>query len=282
MFFKLEYLNVSIVLYNTNLKLLERSVISLLRTKLNIKILLVDNSESDYLKTIKSLEPNIINYIHTGKNLGYGCANNIAIRESINNNVKYHLVLNPDVYFDEGVLEEIFEFMEKNKEVGLIAPKILYPDGTLQYQCRLLPTPFDLLGRRFLNFGYFKKFIEKRNEIHELRFTKYNQIMEVPAFQGSFLFIRTEVLKKVGLFDERFFMYMEDIDLSRRIYKVSKNVFYPYVHIYHEWQRGSYKNKKLLKFHIESAIKYFNKWGWVFDKERDKINQEVLSKLGFI
>ncbi|MGB9763698.1 MAG: glycosyltransferase family 2 protein, partial [Minisyncoccia bacterium] len=84
MFFKLEYLNVSIVLYNTNLKLLERSVISLLRTKLNIKILLVDNSESDYLKTIKSLEPNIINYIHTGKNLGYGCANNIAIRESIN------------------------------------------------------------------------------------------------------------------------------------------------------------------------------------------------------
>ncbi|MGC9121180.1 MAG: glycosyltransferase family 2 protein, partial [Sulfurihydrogenibium sp.] len=273
-------INASIVLYKNRIGQVKKAVYSTLKSKLISNIYLIDNSPTDELKDLVNVNSRMI-YIFNNANLGFGRGHNIAIRESINNNVKYHLVLNPDVYFDEGVLEEIFEFMEKHKEVGLIAPKILYPDGTLQYQCRLLPTPFDLLGRRFLNFGYFKKFIEKRNEIHELRFTKYNQIMEVPAFQGSFLFIRTEVLKKVGLFDERFFMYMEDIDLSRRIYKVSKNVFYPYVHIYHEWQRGSYKNKKLLKFHIESAIKYFNKWGWVFDKERDKINQEVLSKLGF-
>ena len=73
-------------------------------------------------------------------------------------------------------------------------------------------------------------------------------------------------------------MYLEDTDLSRRIYRVAKNIFYPYVHIYHNYGKGSYINKKLLRYHIQSAIKYFNKWGWFFDSERKKINQEILEK----
>jgi GT2 family glycosyltransferase len=171
--------------------------------------------------------------------------------------------------------------MEGNKDVGLVMPKVLYPDGRIQYLCKLLPTPFDLFGRRFLNFYPFKKYIEKRNEIYELRFTGYDKIMEVPYLSGCFMFIRTKVLEKVGLFDERFFMYLEDTDLSRRIHKMAKTIYYPHVHIYHEYGKGSYKNKKLLKYHIESAIKYFNKWGWFFDKERREINKKVLSKLQF-
>lgn len=105
--------------------------------------------------------------------------------------------------------------------------------------------------------------------------------MEVPYLSGCFMFIRTKVLEKVGLFDERFFMYLEDTDLSRRIHKISKTIYYPYVHIYHEYGKGSYKNLKLLKYHIDSAIKYFNKWGWFFDKERDFINKTTLKKLKY-
>jgi hypothetical protein len=137
------------------------------------------------------------------------------------------------------------------------------------------------LEEGFFNFGPFKKIVEKRNEMYELKFTGYDKIMEVPYLSGCFMFIRTEVLKKVGLFDERFFMYLEDTDLPRRIHRVSKTVYYPGVSIYHEYGKGSYKNPKLLKYHLDSVIKYFNKYGWLFDKERDEINKKTLEKLGY-
>ncbi len=273
-------LNVSIVLFSSCSNTIKKAVDSCLLSKLINKIYLVDNSPTDELKELSKLDYRI-EYIFNNANLGYGKAHNIAIKKSIEEDIPYHLVLNPDVYFEESVLEELYNFMEKNKDVGLVMPKVLYPDGKLQYLCKLLPTPFDLFGRRFFSFGPFKKFIKKRNEIFELAFTGYDKIMEVPYLSGCFMFIRTEVLKKIGLFDERFFMYLEDTDLSRRIHQVAKTIYYPYVHIYHEYEKGSYKSKKLLKYHIESAIKYFNKWGWFFDPKRDQINQKTLKILKY-
>ena len=97
--------------------------------------------------------------------------------------------------------------------------------------------------------------------------------MNVPVLSGCFMFLRTSALKDVGLFDENIFMYLEDTDLSRRIHTKYKTIFYPKVQITHEYAKESNKSKKLLKYHIQSAIYYFNKWGWVFDKQRDEINQ---------
>ena len=273
-------LSISIVLFHNKKEELTKTLSSCLNTNLNIRIYLIDNSKNDNLRALSNLNNRII-YIFNNANLGYGKAHNIALRKSIEENIPYHLVLNPDVYFEKGVLEELYNFMEANKDVGLVMPKVLYPDGNIQYLCKLLPTPLDLFGRRFLNFGPFRKIVEKRNEIYELRFTGYDKIMEVPYLSGCFMFIRTEVLKKVGLFDERFFMYLEDTDLSRRIHRVAKTVYYPYVHVYHEYGKGSYKSLKLLYYHIKSAIKYFNKYGWFFDKERQEINKRILKKLGW-
>jgi len=273
-------INVSIVLFRNDKDLVKKAIYSCINSILINKLYLIDNSPTDALSCLANLDSRII-YIFNNANLGYGKAHNIALRKSIEENIPYHLVLNPDVYFESGVLEELYNFMEANKDVGLVMPKVLYPDGNIQYLCKLLPTPLDLFGRRFLNFGPFKKIVEKRNEIYELRFTGYDKIMEVPYLSGCFMFIRTAVLKKVGLFDERFFMYLEDTDLSRRIHRVAKTIYYPYVHIYHEYGKGSYKSLKLLYYHIKSAIKYFNKYGWFFDKERQEINKRILKKLGW-
>ena len=273
-------LNISIVLYHNKEEQIRKAIDSVLNTALNVKLYLVDNSSTDNLRVLEKKDNRIV-YIFNNANLGFGKAHNIALKRTIEENIPYHLVLNPDVYFEGGVLEELYNFMENNPDVGLVMPKVLYPDGTLQYLCKLLPTPLDLFGRRFLNFGPFRKIVEKRNEVYELRFTGYDKIMEVPYLSGCFMFIRTEVLKKVGLFDERFFMYLEDTDLSRRVHKVSKTIYYPVVSIYHEYGKGSYKNLKLLKYHLDSAIKYFNKYGWLFDKERDEINKKTLEKLGY-
>jgi len=268
-------LNASIVLYHNRKEQVIRAIGSILNTELQIKLYLVDNSADDHLRELSNLDPRIT-YIFNNANLGYGRAHNIAIRKSIEENVPYHLVMNPDVYFGKGVLEELYEYMEENKDVGNIMPKVLYPNGDIQYLCKLLPTPMDLIIRRFIPI---RRWQEKMNERYELRWTGYNKIMNVPYLSGCFMFLRCSVLKEVGLFDENIFMYLEDVDLNRRIHRKYKTIFYPKVTIYHEYGKGSYKNKKLLIAHIKSAIYYFNKWGWFFDKERKEINEKAVEEI---
>ncbi len=273
-------INGSIVLYHNEEKQLLKAINSFLKTNMNVKLYLIDNSSNDNLRKLSNIDKRI-EYIFNNANLGYGKAHNIAIRKSIEENVPYHLVLNPDVYFNNGVLEELYKFMDRNPDVGLAMPKIVYPNGEVQYLCKLLPTPLDSFGRRFLEWGPFKGYVEKRNETYELRFADYNKIMNVPYLSGCFMFLRVSILREVGIFDERFFMYPEDADLTRRIYdKKYKTIYYPYVSVVHEHQKASYKNLKMLWLHMWNMAKYFNKWGWFFDDKRKVINKKVLAELG--
>ncbi len=109
-----------------------------------------------------------------------------------------------------------------------------------------------------------------------MHWSGYDKVMEVPSLSGCFMFIRTDVLKQIGGFDKRFFMYAEDLDLCRRVGEVTRTMYYPEVSVFHEYEKGSYKNRKLLKYHICSVIKYFNKWGWVIDRKRKKRNAHCL------
>ncbi|MEQ8225837.1 MAG: glycosyltransferase [Candidatus Eremiobacterota bacterium] len=269
-------INVSVVVYKEDYKQLEKLVAVLCGEKLVNKVYVIDNSPGDYLKDIKSLSPKI-EYIFTGDNLGYGRAHNIAIKKSIVSSIPYHIVINPDISLANGVIEKLFFFMESNLNVSLIMPKILFPDGRTQFLCRLLPTPLDLILRRFLPFS---RMLEKRNYNYELRFTGYNRLMSPPVMSGCFMFLRVNDLKEIGVFDERYFMYLEDIDLIRRIRSKKQIIFYPEVSVYHEHNRGSYRNFRLLFQHIRSAFIYFNKWGWFFDSERKRINSLFLSEFG--
>ncbi len=266
----------SIVLYNNDKYVLLKAIVSFLNTRLDVKLFLIDNSPTDDLKNISN--DHRIEYYHNPTNPGFGAAHNIAIRKAIKLGAEYHLVLNPDVYFEGGTIEKIVEYITLNPEVGNLMPKVVYPDGTLQLLCKLLPTPYDWIGRRF---NPFKKMIDRRNEIFELRFTGYNQIMEVPYLSGCFMFLRLSAIKETGFFDEGIFMYGEETDLCRRlITKKYKTVFYPNVTITHEFAKGSHKSWRLTWIGIKSAIYYFNKWGWFFDSERTRINRDILNKLG--
>lgn len=265
-------INASIVLYHNKKEQLKKVINSFLNTDMKVKLYLVDNSSNDDLKELANID-NRIEYIFNNANLGYGTAHNIAMRKSISDGVPYHLVLNPDIYFENSVLEELFSYMEQNQDIGNIIPQIRYPDGDIQHLCKLLPTPTDLILRRFIPLKSWK---EKRNQNYELRWTGYDKVMNVPSLSGCFMFLRCEVLKDIGLFDENIFMYLEDTDLNRRIHTKYKTIFYPKVEVIHEYAKESYVNKKLLKYHIQSAIYYFNKYGWMFDKERKKINNKFL------
>ena len=118
--------------------------------------------------------------------------------------------------------------------------------------------------------------IDHRYEMYDL---SQEVPSEVPSLSGCFLLAKSSALHAVGGFDERFFMYMEDVDLVRRLASIGKVVYFPNVSVIHEYGKGSYRNPKLLRYHLNSAVKYFNKWGWVFDRQRSKQNAAMLSRL---
>ncbi|MFA6129510.1 MAG: glycosyltransferase family 2 protein [Candidatus Omnitrophota bacterium] len=255
---------------------LKKAISSFLDTGLNVHLYVIDNSPTDSLRSLcadKNVE-----YVFNNNNLGFGAGHNFAINK-MTGQTKYFLIFNPDVYFGPGTLEKLFSFMENNKDTGLVMPKVLYPDGSLQYLCRLLPAPLDSLLRK-VDIKILNPLFRTRKYRYELRFTDYNQLMDVPYLSGCFMFIRTEVFRKAGVFDERFFLYFEDVDLSRRINQVSRNVYFPEAIIYHGYERGSNKSIQLFGQLILSAIRYFNKWGWFFDRERALVNAKAMNKLG--
>ena len=240
------------------------------------KLYIIDNSSNDELREFVQ-ENKRIHYIHS-LNLGYGSGHNIAINKALEDGIDYHVILNPDVYWNEScdVVKELESYMESNHDCGLVMPKVLYPNGDIQFLCKLVPTPADLILRRFIPI---KSWQEKHDYNYEMHWTGYDKVMEVPILSGCFMMLRCEVIKKIKGFDERYFMYAEDVDLCRRIGEVSQTIFYPKVSIYHEYAKGSYGSKKMLKMHIKSIIKYFNKWGWLFDKKRTIRNRYCISKI---
>lgn len=262
----------SIVLYKTDQKELKQVFQCFCNASANFKLFLIDNSSDDRLKD--TIADERVFYQFQGKNVGYGSGHNVAIRKIMDSS-EFHLVLNSDITFGPEVLSALIGYLKEHKEVGLIMPKVLYPDGELQYVCKLIPTPIDLLLRRFLP----DRFFQKRKEKFELTFTGYNQIINVPYLSGCFMLLRTSVLKETGLFDERFFLYPEDLDLTRRIHQKYKTVFFPKESIVHYHARESYYSRHLTFVHAVNMIKYFNKWGWVFDPTRRKTNRSVLKQL---
>jgi GT2 family glycosyltransferase len=255
----------SIVLYKNNPAIIKMAVDSLYIQDVSVQLFIFDNSPDDSLKDI--FDEKVI-YIHRPENVGFGKGHNYCIEKGLVNS-KYHLILNPDVYFEPGVLRKMMNEYEANPQLGLIAPKVLYPDERVQYSCRMLPTPFELLIRRlpFISF-FLKKWIDERN----LAFTGYNKKFSPPFVLGCFMFIPKSVFEKVGMFDENMFMYMEDFDLTRRIKKHYKTLFLPEAVICHAYERQSAKQLKLLYFHLKSSFYYFGKWGWFFDAERIEMN----------
>jgi GT2 family glycosyltransferase len=262
----------SIVIYKNDPLMLGRAVESFLDSTQDSKLYLIDNSPSDRFSS--KFTHSRIEYLFNNKNIGFGAGHNIALKKSIAEGSAYHIILNPDVYFDKEVISKLAGYMEGNHQVGLIMPKVLYPDGRLQPLCKLLPSPFTLFSRRFLKFN--PGLLSRMNHLYEMHFSGYDKVMDVPFLSGCFMFLRMETIKQIGLFDERIFLYTEDTDLTRRIHKRYRTVFYPEASIYHHNQRGSYKNYVIMLHHIFSAIRYFNKWGWFNDSERRYINERIL------
>ena len=266
-------ISASLVLYHNRQNDVNKIIESILASKIEC-LYIIDHSTDDAFKTLVDRSERI-HYVHTD-NDGYGKGHNTGFKlcqkEAF---YKYHIVVNPDIYFEPFAIDTLLEYMERHKDVGLVMPKVFYPNGDFQYLCKLLPTPSDIFMRQFAP----KKVRERNDNRYVMKTADFEREMEVPSLSGCFMFFRTSVFKKIGGFDERYFMHFEDIDITRRIGMIARTVYFPGASIIHAHEAAHKKSKRMLMIGFQSAVKYFNKWGWLFDSERRKKNKEALRYL---
>lgn len=262
-------ISVSIVTYHTP----EQELLDCLRcldSPAVSHIYIIDNASSAATAALVRGRPKV-EYVASA-NRGYGAGQNQALRRALEDPaVAYHLVMNSDLIFDPAILERIEAYMESHPQVGSLQPLIFSPDGSRQYTCRALPRPIDVFARRFLP----RWLMRSSRDRYLLRHLDASRTWNIPYQQGSFMFLRTAALRECGLFDERFFMYPEDIDLTRRIHRRYLTVQWPGASIVHNHRAASYSNLRMLWIHITNMVRYFNKWGWLCDAERRLFNRAI-------
>lgn len=259
-----------VVLYRHTENQLKDLFQAIANSDVKIDFVVVDNSPDNSIESfVRSYG---FAYRHNPANPGFGSSHNLGF--SIAGDSDYHFILNPDVYFGVDVISGLASYLAEHTDVMLVSPKILYPDGSLQRLSKLLPNPLNLFARRF--FPPLSRYLDYN---FELQWFDYGIEADIPYLSGCFMAIRASAFAELSGFDERFFMYLEDTDLCRRLLGLGRLVFNPRYTIVHVFEKASYRNPKLLRAHIVSAIYYFRKWGWVFDSGRRRINAQTLINL---
>lgn len=246
----------SIVLYLEELTDLHKAIECFLNIPIKKKLFLIDNTPTKFFEFVFVNE--FIEYIAVEKNIGFGAGHNFIIKK-IKNISKFHLILNPDVTFKVKVITNLIFELEKNIEVSMIAPKVLFPDGEHQYSCRRYPSVSELIARRFT---FLKPLFKSTTFKGEYRDKNLEKAFFAEYIAGCFQLYKTEDFVKLNGFDERYFLYMEDVDICKKIDVLEKKKLYcPQEEITHVLKQGSSKSLKLFFRHTSSAIKYFLKWG---------------------
>lgn len=249
-------LSFAIVTYN-NSKIIAKTIKSIIENipeEYTYTFYIIDNNSSDNtIDVVKRIRGNI-EVIELYENNGFGYGHNIALKYI---DSKYHFVVNPDISIEsKDQIKKIVEYMDDNSEVGMISPLILNDDRSIQHLCKKNPTVFDMLIRR-ISPNIFKS----RQNDYMLLNTGYNKIMQIEYASGCFMVFKSDLFKEINGFDDNFFMYLEDADITRRVNEVSKAIFYPHAQVIHSWERGGHKSIKLAWITVQSMIVYFKKWG---------------------
>jgi len=257
-------LTISIVNYN-NKELILRCLESIYPYSdgLDIDIFVVDNYSSDgSVDMIRGLYPSV-NLIANRENRGFARANNqvLKIFES-----RYCLITNPDIIILPGTLQEMVSFMDSNPDAGILGCKILNRDRSLQYSCRRYPTIISLLSRSLLIDSLFPK--NKIVKKYLMMDYSHDTIIPVNWLTGCCLMVRKETVRQVGLMDENYFLYFEDVDLCYRVNQRWKVYYLPHVHMIHEFQHRSRRigGLKHKFYHTKSALHFFNKYGLLLNR----------------
>ncbi|MEZ5489877.1 MAG: glycosyltransferase [Gammaproteobacteria bacterium] len=271
-------LTVSVVIYDSEQLELQAMLESLLTALMRLPVVglhfaahvsLVDNSETHLLRTMtfSDLESRFLargatlNVVSGHGNVGYGRGHNLVIRSSAD---KYHLVLNPDVELAPDSLAIGLLYLEKHPDVAVVSPYAETSDGDKQHLCKRHPSVLTLFMRGFFP-DWIKRLFYKRLAHYEMHDLPEDQPSDrVPLISGCCMLCRAGVLRAIEGFDENYFLYFEDFDLSLRLGARARVVYLPGMKIRHFGGNAAGKGLKHIALYTRSAWRFFNTWGWRF------------------
>jgi GT2 family glycosyltransferase len=259
-------MDVSIIILNYRSKGLVRQCIKTIRlygTACSHEIIVVDNDSADGVGEMLRQRLPDVTFIASPANRGYAAGNNLGIRAA---GGRYVLIMNPDITVRPGSIDAMVRYMDEHREIGVLGPRLVHPDGSLDESCYRFPTKAIPVYRR-TPLGRLES---GRQAIDRYLMSEYDrkEIRPVDWLLGAVLLVRRSTLEKVGLLDERYFLYFEDTDWCRRFWQAGHKVVYfagaEMVH-YHERlsAQGSWLSspfRRSTRIHIASAVKYFMKW----------------------
>lgn len=222
----------------------------------DFKLYIVDNLSTD--GTIEWVRANYgsdprVEILEPGTNRGFGAGHNLVLPLLTS---ELHAIINPDVVLREDAVAAMADYMQAHPDVGLLSPRIRFPDGRDQVLGKRDPTLRYLVASRLRGSGAPKKALREYAMLDE----DLSVPCDIENATGCFMLVRTDLFRELGGFDERYFMYFEDCDLSRTVRRTSRVVYFPGACIYHVWGRESKKNSKLRRIQIRSMFYYFRKW----------------------
>jgi len=246
-------MDISIIIVNWNTKqLLLNCIASIIENvKLKYEIWVVDNASSDgSVDAVKNRFPDIF-IIQNNKNFGFAAANNKALKKI---NAKYALLLNTDIIIKPYSIETLFDYMESNSDAAMACGQLLNADGSKQNSIANFPHPLTLLfNETFLRLLMPSKFPSKRKN--------YSTPLSIDSCIGACLMVRKKAMEKEGLFDERYFFFMEETDWALRMKKAGwKICFVPQAEVYHLQGQSVGHNVESRILFYSSRYKYFKKW----------------------
>ena len=265
-------LSVSVVVYRPDIAQLEKTFGSLTiacrrlrasRPDFPVHLYLIDNGGLEPMpQTLQALRADGIDVeVISGQgNVGYGRGHNLAIERASSN---YHLVLNPDIDLESDALRVAVRHLDVHPDIGLLTPWIGDCEGRRQYLCRRFPTVLDLFVRGFLPLSARRIFVNRlaHYEMQD-RINDHDIVWDPPIVSGCFMLFRSDVLKKLGGFDPRYFLYFEDYDLSLRTHEVARMAYVPSVRVIHHGGGASRKGFAHIRMFAASAFKFYNRFGW--------------------
>lgn len=248
----------SVVTYNNDKtidKCLE-TVLGITKDKdYDFSLYVYDNASTDDTISIITSKYPQVKLIKSDENKGFGAGHNAVIKRVRSD---YHFVINPDIFVDKDTFGTLVSYLESHEDTGLITPKVLNTDGTEQHLPKYCPTIRYVIISKFPGFKYLRRRYTRQDE-------GLREPTEIEFCTGCFFGARTSYLKKMRGFSNRYFMYCEDSDLSKRVMKDGKKIiFYPDTTVYHNWQRDNTGNLKGIFRFLRSLLVFFKKWGWRF------------------
>jgi GT2 family glycosyltransferase len=239
-------LSIVIVTWN-NVRIIRECLRSLemLHTHSSAEIIVVDNASSDGTPDLVEREFASVRLIRNERNMGFAGGNNIGIRLSSG---EYVCLVNSDVVVSEGCIENLAQYMGDHPDIGLLGPKMILSNGSVGQSCMRFPTVSNWLWRALALDAMFRK--SQTFGAYLMTYFRYDRVADVEVLTGWFWMVRRKAMEQVGLLDERFFMYGEDIDWCKRFHEAGwRIVFYPEAVALHYC--GASSSKMPTRFYIE-------------------------------